>query len=756
LRTTVLFLALMTASASSALSAEDPLTAALAAARADREVLAFCGEGHDVLNAVCRAAGGSGDSGAVLERVRSDLRVSSEAARAITLAMLPMLRSTRVVLDPQQEAGLAAELKAALRREPNRRPLIAALAQLTWAGANAHEGLLALRTLIAGDPQLAVAAAEAVQGDDALIVFLGDVLRRDPESPTAIDRLGSLTYDPLIRASFGPLRITPLGAELRPHFVPVNGTSLADRVAMQIAAMAELGLSRLVVEAFEALPKELRREVEQNVADSRDLRVDLASAAILADRLVLAKRLVAAMHAGMSDDRDFSLRKLLAASMPEAKGDPFDIVVTVLSSPRTMTGVSGQLVSRYAERNGYGSLAAETLAESQWPRERYSKELAEAFRMELGPLQQQLAEATAKEATQLQRLAAVKSANPSVHSSLAQPRLFPFTEHRLEEAGASANSAVIIDCSDAARVAASTNLPPWVSPLRMERKGEDVVAVAISSAVDPIGEIGLGGYWILRSRDGGQSWSSFYTGLRQNAPYVIPPASHLPLLDGDRLRIEVEVKELDTSSITFPPIAMRLKREQTGLYLLMSWDELTRDSDGDGLTDLLEERLTTDPLDPDTDGDGIADGEDRLPRVAHTEENSAAAEVLAEVLEGFRLGGGRAVVGILGEDGGPDQANSCEVRTSNVADPVLFLVGDPSQFGSLSSGRQTIVLTPAELEIYEKKFGPTYPARILRFVVDHTGTRAVIELNESWKGVTYVLTKTKEGWTKAAAGMWIS
>ncbi len=44
--------------------------------------------------------------------------------------------------------------------------------------------------------------------------------------------------------------------------------------------------------------------------------------------------------------------------------------------------------------------------------------------------------------------------------------------------------------------------------------------------------------------------------------------------------------------------------------LTCSTDPATEDSDGDGLTDILEGTLGTDPLNPDTDGDGVDDGED--------------------------------------------------------------------------------------------------------------------------------------------------
>src|SRR4030095_8395640 len=50
----------------------------------------------------------------------------------------------------------------------------------------------------------------------------------------------------------------------------------------------------------------------------------------------------------------------------------------------------------------------------------------------------------------------------------------------------------------------------------------------------------------------------------------------------------------------------------------VAWADLARDTDGDGLTDLLEERIVTDPNAADTDGDGILDGRDPLPQVALT------------------------------------------------------------------------------------------------------------------------------------------
>ncbi|MFP5245110.1 MAG: hypothetical protein ACLGH0_00355 [Thermoanaerobaculia bacterium] len=86
-------------------------------------------------------------------------------------------------------------------------------------------------------------------------------------------------------------------------------------------------------------------------------------------------------------------------------------------------------------------------------------------------------------------------------------------------------------------------LPVLRNVLRVERDGNDVIALGVSQQLDRIGEVGRGGYWIARSRDGGNSWQTYYTGLRERRPYVAVAEARLPLLDGDRLRIEVDVEE---------------------------------------------------------------------------------------------------------------------------------------------------------------------------------------------------------------------
>ncbi|MBV8515964.1 MAG: hypothetical protein JO197_01050 [Acidobacteria bacterium] len=703
---------------------------------------------------VCNAAVNAGDADAVIARLADELSVSRESANAIAPAGLLLLLDD---VDKPSDAALLDGIRASLRRtaerEPHRAPLIAMLAELAkFAPKDDHLAeYRALLPLIGDDAELAIAAVDGAlyANDDVVLLLLAPAWSRahDAKIATAI---GEYVSEDRIHAAFGPLQLTERGVAL--HLPPAGiHADVAPRIAGQFRALATLGLSQLLLDSFDALPAELRpRVLAQSEADG--VALDLAAAALLEGEPELAARFVA-MAKPARDDHDEAWRRLIAASMPQAHDDAFEVIAAV-AADSFPTPIRLRLFASFAERHGYPALAAEILGELwNWTIE---TPIAPPFRETTAFVEHRAAELHASDRAHAQEL--THAANPAglARSSLADARLVPFTEHHLDELASTATAPVVIDCSDAARVAATTHLPPNVSPLRMERRGNEVVAVTISSAVDPIGEVGLGGYWILRSTDGGTTWTPYYTGLRENMPYVVARASTLPLFDGasDRLRIEVDVKELDTSSITFPPVGLRLKREEHGLFLEFPLAELTRDSDGDGLTDLLEERLTTDPRDADTDGDGMADGVDALPRVAVAAEATPAAEVLAAVIKDFRLGAGRIVVGVA--DDATAAQNACELRTSNVADAVLFFVGDASLFAPLAAGRRTIVLTAGELDAYQQKFGPTYAAHIRHFAIDPSGTRAVLELNSGWAANTYRVTKKDGKWTAQIIGGWIS
>ena len=167
------------------------------------------------------------------------------------------------------------------------------------------------------------------------------------------------------------------------------------------------------------------------------------------------------------------------------------------------------------------------------------------------------------------------------------------------------------------------------------------------------------------------------------------------MLSGDVLQLEVQVRELEESSITFPPIGLQLKRSAVGLYLEAKLSELRKDSDGDGLSDLIEARLLTDPKAPDTDGDGISDGEDPLPQVPAV---GTGPNLEVEVISAFLAakledsGPPALVVGLPNE--GDSELRLPQGTAPPGVDPVTFLIADRAHLQGIRLKSRTIVLTP--------------------------------------------------------------
>jgi hypothetical protein len=195
-------------------------------------------------------------------------------------------------------------------------------------------------------------------------------------------------------------------------------------------------------------------------------------------------------------------------------------------------------------------------------------------------------------------------------------------------------------------------LPPGADVVFAAVEGARAVAVALASEVDPRGEVSAGGYAVYLSEDAGRSWRGpFHSGFAAGFPFYLRTSSTAPVFDSEVLQLPVDVREIDPASITFPPTALRALREERGRLVRIPLAALEQDSDGDDLTDLLEERLGTDPQDADTDGDGTPDAWDQLPlergaapspdgrfAAAVLDEPAATAIVHEPASSGWRLG----------------------------------------------------------------------------------------------------------------------
>lgn len=121
--------------------------------------------------------------------------------------------------------------------------------------------------------------------------------------------------------------------------------------------------------------------------------------------------------------------------------------------------------------------------------------------------------------------------------------------------------------------------------------------------------------WIALSRDGGKHWQHYFTGLYENQPICPKWYSQLPLfVDGHTLQIEAALMQ-QTGPMALPfPLKPSSRMIKDGIVVQFDLDRITRDSDGDEWTDILERHLHTNPYRKDTDRDGIADPIDLNPR----------------------------------------------------------------------------------------------------------------------------------------------
>jgi hypothetical protein len=123
------------------------------------------------------------------------------------------------------------------------------------------------------------------------------------------------------------------------------------------------------------------------------------------------------------------------------------------------------------------------------------------------------------------------------------------------------------------------------------------------------------GIWIAYSENNGTDWNYYYTGITQQQPVFVKYYSQRPLIK-EKGKLEIDaclLRQLSPFSHPVPMVSYECVKD--GIYLVFDMNVISRDSDGDGLTDIVEDKLYLDKFNKDTDGDGIPDNLDMNPRV---------------------------------------------------------------------------------------------------------------------------------------------
>ncbi|MDP1739281.1 MAG: hypothetical protein Q8L23_17795 [Caulobacter sp.] len=295
-------------------------------------------------------------------------------------------------------------------------------------------------------------------------------------------------------------------------------------------------------------------------------------------------------------------------------------------------------------------------------------------------------------------------------------------------------------------------LPPGFQPVRVGRDGDRVAIISLSQQFDPTGEVSGGGYWVHLSKDGGKNWDRpLYTGLSQFYPYVVEGTATLPLFDGETLNLAVSVQEIDTDTIMYPPVATRSKRQESDLYLRIPLAELSRDSDGDGLSDIAAEHLLLSPTPAGSTPFVVGARTDTRCGGPQSPMQEAMGAVLTRLFS-------RPTGAIIEPVDRPHGALGLMGWTTTATNPQrpIFVLGDPADFACLRIDRLMIVYSPADLPALRRRTPDFQPMDLGDLILNRAGDRGYFVYSNGWSGGTIGLRKVEGRWLFKELSSWIS
>jgi hypothetical protein len=282
------------------------------------------------------------------------------------------------------------------------------------------------------------------------------------------------------------------------------------------------------------------------------------------------------------------------------------------------------------------------------------------------------------------------------------------------------------------RAARGLRFPQGFGPVRIWRDGSRLAALG------GLGAHGPGGLWLILSTDDGRSWSRpIFIGIGRSDSYEPFQPSKIPLIRGEILEAEVRITD-------FPPGSMGPRLPEKGVLLEAPIASLEADSDGDGLPDLVEESLLTDPSSRDTDGDGLEDARDSLPQVSLEGGGGDEAEAVALALERIIHGSSPAVV-----RGRPEPGQGLLEPAGGVGTPwgrTVLLSADRTLLRAITLRVRTVVLAPDEWRA-RWRIGRMAQNTIGFPIIDPAGRRCRIVFGSSYGSGAIELAKKDGKWS---------
>ena len=247
------------------------------------------------------------------------------------------------------------------------------------------------------------------------------------------------------------------------------------------------------------------------------------------------------------------------------------------------------------------------------------------------------------------------------------------------------------------------------------------------------------GIFVAYSSNNGSTWDYYYTGLTQGAPMYIKWYSKYPLIDTEG-NVQIEACQMNWDGNSHwgwmsPPVVVK-----DGLLITYAPETLRKDSDCDGLTDIEEARLRTDPFSKDTDNDGIPDDLDLNPRcnVPRTDKTIIYEIILDEnVIIPFH--GDEDPITIPFEE---IAESHCYTDTTKT---VMIVTDDPDIRSIQPKTRRVIFLSSEEMG--NSKYNPGDLDRIWVDSLEKQKDGSYeVNVHYSFSGNTYRIVKTSDGW----------
>lgn len=247
------------------------------------------------------------------------------------------------------------------------------------------------------------------------------------------------------------------------------------------------------------------------------------------------------------------------------------------------------------------------------------------------------------------------------------------------------------------------------------------------------------GIWVAFSEDAGLNWEYLYTGIVQKQPLYLKWYSKPPLFKtGRTLQVEASLHRRLEPTIN-PGYGLDYEVVKDGLLLILSLDSLQKDTDSDGLTDIVELKFNLNPKNNDTDSDGIYDNLDLNPRFSllRTNETILYETVLNDASCFWDTAGFKIYSNTL-----PD------INHAKDSTETFLIVSDNPVIQSIQPhSKRVIILTEREYK-EQKRLFDTELIRMnlspLLRVDNETGTYLLLQSSGDWSR-KFIVRRTEQG-----------